>query len=71
MKKGVAVKAQYYKTGVLKGLYAYKAFRPKNGTPTHKYLGIAKLIDARNGVAEFEGSLYTIQGYRVPLKTFG
>jgi len=62
---GIIIKARYYKpTGVLFGVYAYKAYRPKGGTPTHKYLGKAKLVDEDEGVAEFNGELYPIQGFR-------
>ena len=61
---GIIIKARYYKpTGVLFGVYAYKAYRPKGGTPTHKYLGKAKLVDEEEGVAEFNGELYPIQGF--------
>lgn len=60
---GIIIKARYYKpTGVLFGVYAYKAYRPKDGTPTHKYLGKAKLVDEEEGIAEFNGKQYPIQG---------
>lgn len=62
---GIIIKARYYKpTGVLFGVYAYRAYRPKGGTPTHKYLGKAKLVDEEEGIAEFNGKRYPIQGLR-------
>ena len=61
---GIIIKARYYKpTGVLFAVYAYRAYRPKGGTPTHKYLGKAKLVDEEEGIAEFNGELYPIQGF--------